>query len=119
MCGSRPMKILLAILTLNLCALAPAFAAEPAIQPFHADYATLRNGSELGRTTLDLVDNHDGSWTLRSETKGTSGMAKLAGVHIVETSRFHWKEGRPEALAYDYRQDAAFKQKIRHADFDW
>ncbi|MFI4969880.1 MAG: DUF3108 domain-containing protein, partial [Lysobacterales bacterium] len=46
-------------------------------------------------------------------------MAKLAGVHIVETSRFHWKEGRPEALAYDYRQDAAFKQKIRHADFDW
>lgn len=113
------MKTLFAILAANLGALTPAPAAETAIKPFHADYATLRNGSELGHTTLDLVDNHDGSWTLRSETKGTSGMAKLAGVHIVESSRFRWKDGRPEALAYDYRQDAAFKQKIRHADFDW
>jgi opacity protein-like surface antigen len=113
------MKILLAAVVLNLAAIAPALAADPAIKPFHADYATLRNGSELGHTTLDLADNGDGSWTLRSETRGTSGMAKLAGVHIVETSRFRWKDGHPEALAYDYRQDAAFKQKIRHAGFDW
>src|SRR4051812_17200091 len=98
-------------LVLGLCALAPAVAAAPAaITPFHAEYATLRNGNDLGRTTLDLVDNGDGSWTLRSETRGTSGLARLAGVHIVETSRFHWKGDRPEALAYDYRQDAAFKQ---------
>ena len=46
-------------------------------------------------------------------------MAKLAGVHIVETSRFRWKDGRPEALAYDFHQETAFKQKIRHAGFDW
>jgi hypothetical protein len=113
------MKIAVATLLLNLCLTLPAFAATTAIKPFHADYATLRNGNELGRTTLDLTDNGDGSWTLRSETKGTSGMAKLAGVHIVETSRFRWKDGRPEALIYDYRQDAAFKQRTRHADFDW
>jgi hypothetical protein len=113
------MKILLAALALSLAAIAPVFAADSAIKPFHADYATLRNGSELGRTTLDLSDNGDGSWTLRSETRGTSGMAKLAGVHIVETSRFRWKDDRPEAIAYDFHQDAAFKQKVRHADFDW
>ncbi|GAA0713559.1 DUF3108 domain-containing protein [Dokdonella soli] len=113
------MKTLLTVLALNLCAIAPAFSADPAIKPFHAEYATLRNGSELGRTTLDLTDNGDGSWTLRSETKGTSGLAKIAGVHIVETSRFRWKDGRPEALVYDYRQDGAFKQRTRHADFDW
>jgi hypothetical protein len=113
------MKLLLATVALTLATVAPAFAADSAIKPFHADYATLRNGGELGRTTLDLSANGDGSWTLRSETRGTSGMAKLAGVHIIETSRFRWKDGRPEALAYDYRQDAAFKQKIRHADFDW
>lgn len=109
----------LAALALTFCAMAPAFAADTAVKPFHADYATLRNGSEIGRTTLDLVDNGDGSWTLRSETRGTSGLAKIAGIHIVETSRFRWKDGRPEALAYDYRQGGAFKQRTRHADFDW
>jgi hypothetical protein len=117
--GFRPMKIVFATLILNLCAIAPALAADTAIKPFHAEYATLRNGNELGRTTLDLRDNGDGSWTFRSETKGTSGMARITGVHIVETSRFRWKEGRPEALSYDYQQDAAFKKRARHADFDW
>ena len=113
------MKFLFATLAINLCALAPAFAADAAIKPFHAEYATLRNGNELGHTTLDLSNNGDGTWTLRSETKGTQGLAKLAGVHIVETSHFRWRDGRPEALTYDYRQDAAFKQRTRHADFDW
>ena len=107
------------LFALAVCANAPAFAADTAIRPFHADYATLRNGSEVGRTTLDLADNGDGSWTLRSETKGTSGLAKIAGIHIVETSRFRWKDGHPEALVYDYKQEGAFKQRARHADFDW
>lgn len=113
------MRLLLAALALNLCAFVPALAADGAIKPFHAEYATLRNGSEVGRTALDLVDNGDGSWTLRSETKGTSGLARIAGIHIVETSRFRWKNGHPEALAYDYKQDGAFKKRTRHADFDW
>lgn len=112
------LKVALAAVA-SSAACAPAFAADLMIKPFHADYATLRNGSEVGHTTLDLSDNGDGSWSLRSETKGTSGLAKLAGVHIVETSRFHWKNGRPEALAYDYKQEGAFKQRTRHADFDW
>ena len=48
----------------------PAIAAAPVMAPFHAEYATLQNGDELGQTTLDLHDNGDGTWTLRSETKG-------------------------------------------------
>lgn len=113
------MKILLAALALQIAIVAPAFAAQNGLKPFRAEYATLQNDDEIGRTTLDLSDNGDGSWTLRSETKGTAGLAKIAGVHIVETSRFRWKDGRPEALVYDYKQDAAFKQRTRHADFDW
>lgn len=113
------MKPLFPALALAFCTIAPALAADPAIRPFHAEYATLRNGSDVGRTTLDLTDNGDGSWTLRSETKGTSGLARIAGIHIVETSRFRWNDGRPEALAYAYKQDGAFKQRTRQADFDW
>jgi len=97
----------------------PAGAADAPVQPFHAEYATLRNGDEIGRTTLDLVDNGDGSWRLQSETHGTAGLARLAGIHVVETSRFRWKDGKPEAVAYDYRQEGAFRQRTRHATFDW
>lgn len=114
-----PMRFLYSAIAILACAVPPAFAAEMVVKPFKAEYQTLHNGDELGRTTLSLADNGDGSWTLRSETKGTAGLAKLAGIHIVETSRFRWKNGRPEALSYDYRQTGAFKQRTRHADFDW
>lgn len=113
------MKIVFATLAFlgaaSASAASAAEAAPPA--PFHAEYLALRNGDELGRTTLDLTDNHDGSWTLRSETRGTSGLAKLAAVHIVETSRFRWHDGRPVALEYDYKQDSALKNRTRHAAF--
>jgi len=112
------MKIVLTLTALFAFA-TPALAADAGMRPFHAEYATLRNGDEVGRTMLDFGDNGDGTWTLRSETRGTAGLAKLAGIHVVETSRFRWKDGRPEALAYDYRQEGAFKQRTRHAAFDW
>jgi len=97
-----------------------AFAADkdaPAA-PFHAEYRALHNGDDIGLTTLDLSDNHDGTWTLRSETRGTSGLAKLAGIHISETSHFRWHDGRPEAIDYRYREDSAIKKRERHAAFD-
>ena len=112
------MKIALTALAFVAAAIAQtAMAADEPPAPFHADYLALRNGDELGHTTLALSDNHDGTWTLRSETRGTSGLAKLAGVHIVETSRFRWHDGRPEAIEYDYKQDSAVKSRMRHAAF--
>jgi hypothetical protein len=110
------MKLLFA-LALAVAASTATAADQATPAPFRADYLALRNGEELGRTTLALSDNHDGTWTLRSETTGTSGLAKLAGVHIVETSRFRWRDGRPEAIEYDYRQDSAVKKRTRHAEF--
>lgn len=108
-----------ALLPFGLALVLPVRAAEPPVRPFHAEYATLRNGEEVGRTTLDLVDDGDGRWRLTSETRGTSGLARLAGIHVVETSRFRWRDGRPEALDYDYRQEGAFRQRTRRATFDW
>lgn len=109
------MKTLLAALMLAVPCI--ALADEAPLAPFHAEYVALRNGDALGTTTLALSDNHDGTWTLRSETRGTAGLAKLAGVHIVETSRFRWKDGRPEAIDYSYKQDSAIKNRTRHASF--
>lgn len=110
------MKLFSALLALAL--VAPAARADEApLAPFRAEYDAIRNGDALGRTTLELSDQHDGTWTLRSETRGTSGLAKLAGIHIVETSHFRWKDGRPEAIDYSYKQDSAIKNRTRHATF--
>jgi len=110
------MKCLIALLAFAL--VAPAVRAdESPLSPFRAEYDAYRNGDALGRTTLELSDNRDGTWTLRSETRGTAGLAKLAGIHIVETSHFRWKNGRPEAIDYDYKQDSAVKSRTRHATF--
>ena len=109
------MKPLIAVLALAVAA--PSFADEAPLAPFRAEYDAIRNGDALGKTTLELSDNRDGTWTLRSETRGTSGLAKLAGIHIVETSRFRWHDGRPEAIEYDYKQDSAIKSRTRHATF--
>jgi hypothetical protein len=110
------MKFLLALLAFALSANAVR-ADEAPLAPFRAEYDAYRNGDALGRTTLELADNRDGTWTLRSETRGTAGLAKLAGIHIVETSHFRWRDGRPEAIDYDYRQESALKDRTRHADF--
>ena len=112
------MKVLLVALAFASVSMSVVAADVAPLAPFHAEYMALRNGDELGRTTLDLVDNHDGTWTLRSETRGTNGLAKLVGIHISETSRFRWRNDRPEAIDYLYREDSAVKKRTRHAAFD-
>lgn len=117
--GTLLMKILLTGLMLaSTTSIASAADSHAPAAPFHAEYRALRNGEDIGRTTLDLSDNHDGTWTLRSETHGTSGLAKLAGIHISETSRFRWRDNRPEAIDYLYSEDSAIRKRTRHAAFD-
>ena len=104
-----------------LCAMMPfasAWADSP-IAPFKADYATLRNGKELAKTTIELSRNADSTWTLRTTTAGTSSLAKMAGLDVAEESVFRWVDGRPETIHYDFHQDVAFKKKRRHGEFDW
>ncbi|MGA9341982.1 MAG: DUF3108 domain-containing protein [Rhodanobacteraceae bacterium] len=114
------MKFLLAcVLLATACDHTVAEAADAPIAAFHAEYAVSRNGSDVGRSTLDLHSNGDGTWTLTSKTEGTAGLARLAGIDVVETSHFRWRNRRPEALDYDYVQKSAFKGRHRHADFDW
>ncbi|MGA8277181.1 MAG: DUF3108 domain-containing protein [Rhodanobacteraceae bacterium] len=114
------MKTLCSLLLLGAaCGASQAASEHVPIAPFHAEYLVSRNGSELGRSTLDLHADDDGTWTLRSRTDGTTGLAALAGIDVVETSHFRWNNGRPEGLDYDYVQKSAFKRRHRHAEFDW
>jgi hypothetical protein len=95
------------------------FAAQAVeLKPMSATYSVTRDGKLQGDTTFTLASNPNGTWTLTSVTKGTSGMARLINADIREQSTFRWKDGRAETLSYDYNQDSSIKHRTRHIDFD-
>ena len=89
-----------------------------ALKPVTATYTVVRDGKPVGDSTYSLAANPDGSWTLRSETHGTSGMARLAGLDVREESTFNWRNDSAAGIRYDYRQDATFKHSSQTIDFD-
>lgn len=106
----------------TLLALALAFgAASPLaaapVAPFNATYEVRRNGEVLGEATLRLAAVGD-EWRFSTETRGTQGLAKIAGVRIDESSRFRYRDGRPETISYAYRQKTSFNERERGADVD-
>lgn len=105
---------------LFLAALACAFGANAGnLTPMSATYSVVRDGKPIGDATYSLAVNPDGTWTLRSQTRGSAGMARLLGLDVREESTFSWTDGKPRGLHYDYKQDAAIKSKRREIDFDW
>ena len=113
------MKFLFASALLLSSAIASAAPPPVPIKPFKAEYVALRNGKPLGETTIEWRANPDGTYTLRTSTKGTSGLARIAGLDVTEESTVRWRDGVPETMRYDFSQDAAFSSKERHADIDW
>lgn len=93
--------------------------AGQSLKPEHAAYSVLRDGKAIGEASYTLSANADGSFTLRSETHGSAGMAKLLGLDVREESVFSMHDRTLQGSRYDYRQDAAIKHKQRHVNFDW
>ena len=102
-----------------LRALSASACAGTALKPERATYTVSRGGKGIGTATYALVANADGTWTLRSETRGTNGVARLLGLDVREESVFSLRAGVLQGLRYDYKQDAAIKHKRRRVDFDW
>ncbi len=103
-----------------LVLMSSAFAApaqDAPIQPFHSDYALIRNGKVLGKANIELIMGKDG-WQFSTNSEGTEGLAGFAGVRIDENSTFRWQDGRPETMHYRYFQKAAWKKKNRSVDVD-
>lgn len=106
-------------LAVLLCALLLPWAivAAPAdgvaTAPFERRYEVLRNGKPLGEATLALRHVEGPTWEFATKTRGTHGLAAVAGAAISEGSEFTWRDGRPELLRYRYRQDVAFRTRER------
>lgn len=100
----KPTSPLLALLLALATPLASAASPPPA---FTAEYEVLRNGNTMGRAEVRLEALADGRYRLVNQTRGTRGMAALAGVDVTEESEFRWRDGGPETLGYRYRQQAS------------
>ncbi len=103
------LALLLAMLTADSAAATDT--APPA--PFERRYEVLRNGQPLGEATIALRHIEGPTWEFATRTRGTRGLAGLAGALIEEHSEFVWRDGRPELLRYRYRQDVAFRKRER------
>ncbi len=113
------MKFMFSTSVLLCSAVASAAPSTVPIKPFRAEYVAMRDGKALGETTIEWRKNADSTYTLKTSTKGTSGLAKLAGLDVTEESTLRWRDGVPETTRYDFNQDAAFSSKERHAEIDW
>jgi hypothetical protein len=82
-------------------------------KPFQAHYQVLRNAKPLGEATLTLQRKPKSTWELTTHTKGTKGLAALAGADIVERSLFSWENNKPVLIQYYFRQKVAWKNKQR------
>ena len=112
------MKTALRIAALALALATPLAAVALApVQPFSATYEVRRNGDVLGEATFSLA--RDGAnWRFSAATRGTAGMARIAGVRIDEVSYFRYVDGRPETLRYRFDQKTSFNSRQRSADVD-
>lgn len=102
-----------------LLALAASAGAGTVLKSERATYTVSRDGKAIGTATYALSPNADGTWTLRSETRGTNGVARLLGLEVREESVFSLRGGVLQGLRYDYSQDAMIKHRKRRIDFDW
>jgi len=96
---------------------AAAQATESDPLPYRARYQVSRNNSTLGQAVVTLA-RVGTAWRLRSETRGTEGLAALARVEIIEDSYFRIRDGKPETIDYSFHQKAAWKNRLRKVSVD-
>lgn len=101
---------------LGCLALAPALAVTP--EAYQAQYEVLRNGRALGTADVRVSPASGGYWEMHSQTRGTRGLAAMAGIEVTERSRFRWTADTIEAVDYDYEQRAATRSRQRSVRVD-
>ncbi|WP_266157696.1 DUF3108 domain-containing protein [Dyella silvatica] len=115
---TSPRKLAGLVLALSTSA-AFAATAPSTPTPFTATYQVLQGGEAIGEATLHLTSSGDNHWEYSNQTQGTSGMAAALGASSNETTHFRWNQGSAETESYDYRLNAAIKNKQRHIKVDW
>jgi hypothetical protein len=111
------------VVLLALTAIDPTGAESleaPPVAAHRAEYEVLRNGKPLGAATVELalVPGDARLWRYRAHTRGTEGLAALAGAEILEESTFRWRQGLPVLVGYRYDRQLAWRSRQRSLDVD-
>ena len=90
----------------------------PALAPFTVDYTFSNSGINLVHMTRTLRHDGDGRYILKSESRAMNILAWFDDGKITETSTWHFVDGTPRPLHYEYLRTG---RKDRHVelDFDW
>ena len=105
-------------------ALALGAAAEPAaagaLEPFVARYEVLRDGKAQGEAVMRLERIADARWRFASEVRGTSGMARLSGFQMTESTEFEaLADGRLKPLSAQSEGGISLRKRSIGTVFDW
>ncbi len=86
--------------------------------PFEAVYAVTIDGKPRLETRISLV-KQDEQWLLKSESKGTRGMARILSAASTERSSGQWNNDIFQQVEYSQRSKIAGKKDRWTAQFDW
>ncbi len=86
--------------------------------PFEAVYAVAIDGKPRLETRISLV-KQDEQWLLKSDSKGTRGLARMLNAGSSERSSGHWNNEQFQQLEYRQRSKVAGKKDHWTAHFDW
>lgn len=97
-----------------------AAAQASALEPFTARYEVLRDGRSQGEAVMRLERIEGERWRFSSEVRGTSGMARLSGFEMSETTEFEaLADGRLKPLSSSAGGGVSLRRRSIDTVFDW
>lgn len=91
-----------------------------ALEPFTARYEVLRDGKSQGEAVMRLERIDGARWRFTSDVRGTSGMARLSGFEMTESTDFEaLPDGRLKPLSAHSEGGISLRRRSIGTEFDW
>lgn len=98
----------------------PSHAQANALEPFTARYEVLRDGKSQGEAVMRLERIDGERWRFVNEVRGTSGMARLSGFEMSESTEFEaLPDGRLKPLSARAEGGVSLRRRSIETVFDW
>lgn len=114
--GSKALRALWA--ALPLLAWPPPAAAADALRPYSAVYSIYRDGKLSGKAEVELL-RQGREYVVRSESRGTHGLARILAARDSESTALALDEGRFRPILYLRRTRVAGIDDRWRVSFDW
>ncbi len=95
----------------------------PPIPAHESNYRVTHNGRAVGEASFVLKKANASVWHLKTETKATSMLAKLASMSVTEASHFVWEQQKDRLrvvpLTYHNVSRGPFQTRYWQHRYDW